>query len=625
MCYLVVCVFTAPSADGLAWIFFWPLMWVITEAPDADAFYYWNIRSDETSWEAPRGVDVEWRTKRSALGELYYHNPKTGETRWDLLPPEVFEDRIDCVSRLKAASRPIPSTHEDDAFDFVQCYRGKDVPPPGHVCSVGSCCPSLPSTAEERTASKDDRQSCWIAVFNAEGQIREYWDSIQGASSRHPPSGVVVEWNCTYSTEYSACYYCNVQTQEVRWEVPGNDDDNDAFFDVSCDFWQAVRLGSDAGERYCGQVGTVEAIYPRSSPKAFVVSVKLPAAQGGTTIDVRESSVLPLAVGDGVELRGEDGEPSGVFGVVTRSAESTFGDLEVRVVEGIEKDMVLTARATQLLPRSRLRSMEVDEAKLPWRTVQDLQFVCSEGKSHGYKLVLPHGLNRCCPKVTCSRCASAENAWPLLIYMHGAGGGHLMERSKKSMKLHALNFAAEHFVVASPKCEWKWKEEPHKWVLELVRQLRACSFIDPARIYLTGCSMGGMGTWELAAAAPELFAAVAPVAGHHQSARREYIAERLRSMPILSIAVPGDDTCPFADEEALWNLLLEKGNTRLQVYSANGINHAQMFGAAFTKAPVIFEWLLQHRRGDPCAGASDAAPADAAIAGAEGAACAGSA
>ena len=49
----------------------------------------------------------------------------------------------------------------------------------------------------------------------------------------------------------------------------------------------------------------------------------------------------------------------------------------------------------------------------------------------------------------------------------------------------------------SPQCDWDWKSSPKPWVNELVAALRAASFVDHKCVYLTGCSMGGMGVWEV--------------------------------------------------------------------------------------------------------------------------------
>jgi predicted peptidase len=182
------------------------------------------------------------------------------------------------------------------------------------------------------------------------------------------------------------------------------------------------------------------------------------------------------------------------------------------------------------------------------------------------------------------------------MFMHGTGGGSLLSNTKKALRSNGIEYVAARFVIVSPKCTWTWKQPAEPWVAELARQLRACSWVDPERIYLTGCSMGGMGTWEVAALVPDVFAAIAPVAGHHKADNNARLVEKLREMPIFAVHSTDDPTCPFQPEEELWQALRAGGNTRLQVCCAQSINHCEVFDRAYCDSPVIFEWLLKHRR-----------------------------
>ena len=107
-----------------------------------------------------------------------------------------------------------------------------------------------------------------------------------------------------------------------------------------------------------------------------------------------------------------------------------------------------------------------------------------------------------------------DRKWPLLLFLHGAG-----ERGAEldSVKIHGppRMIAEGHdfpFIVVSPQCpadEW-WTEDVLVALLdELVETLR----IDEDRIYVTGLSMGGYGTWALAEAIPDRLAAIVPICG----------------------------------------------------------------------------------------------------------------
>jgi len=133
---------------------------------------------------------------------------------------------------------------------------------------------------------------------------------------------------------------------------------------------------------------------------------------------------------------------------------------------------------------------------------------------------------------------------------------------------------------------------PKRWVTELVDVLRAAWWVDPNRIYLTGCSMGGMSTWELGAQRPDLFAAIAPVAAHHNAERTAYIAKQLRQTPIFVVHSLYDETCPSTKEEPLWNRLLQESNRWLQLNLAHDIDHCEMYERTYCDAPRLYEWLL---------------------------------
>ena len=104
--------------------------------------------------------------------------------------------------------------------------------------------------------------------------------------------------------------------------------------------------------------------------------------------------------------------------------------------------------------------------------------------------------------------------WPLVVFLHGAGerGDQLANVAKHGPPKLAAAGQKFPFLLASPQCpneEW-WTEQP---VLELIESLEEKYRIDPMRIYLTGLSMGGFGTWHTAAAHPDRFAAIVPICG----------------------------------------------------------------------------------------------------------------
>ena len=135
-----------------------------------------------------------------------------------------------------------------------------------------------------------------------------------------------------------------------------------------------------------------------------------------------------------------------------------------------------------------------------------------------YLLSLPEGYGE-----------DAARRCPLLLFLHGIGErGEDLERIKR----HGLPRVIERgdrlpFIVASPQCppgEW-WDVGTLVALLDEVEERYA---VDPDRIYVTGLSMGGYGTWRLALAQPERFAAIAPICGGGNPAQ----AQRIKHLPV---------------------------------------------------------------------------------------------
>ena len=109
---------------------------------------------------------------------------------------------------------------------------------------------------------------------------------------------------------------------------------------------------------------------------------------------------------------------------------------------------------------------------------------------------------------------SPQESWPVLLFLHGAGErGNDLDR----VKVHGppkLIAAGKDFpmIVVSPQCpsgQW-WRPNELSTLLDEIVEKYS---VDQDRIYVTGLSMGGYGTWALAAYSPERFAALVPICG----------------------------------------------------------------------------------------------------------------
>lgn len=119
--------------------------------------------------------------------------------------------------------------------------------------------------------------------------------------------------------------------------------------------------------------------------------------------------------------------------------------------------------------------------------------------------------------------------WPLVLFLHGSGeSGEDIQK----VKLHGPPELADKgkkfpFILLSPQSDVPsgWDD---KLLYQLLQHIKKSYRVDPDRVYLTGLSMGGFGTWTLAMKHPEEFAAIAPVCGGGDTAT----AWKLRHVPV---------------------------------------------------------------------------------------------
>jgi predicted peptidase len=106
--------------------------------------------------------------------------------------------------------------------------------------------------------------------------------------------------------------------------------------------------------------------------------------------------------------------------------------------------------------------------------------------------------------------------WPLVFFLHGRGerGSDLEAVLRYGVPPVVLRDASFPFITLSPQLpeDSEWVDY-HAELLAMLRYITTNLAVDPQRVYLTGLSMGGRGSWRLAVERPELFAAVVPICG----------------------------------------------------------------------------------------------------------------
>ena len=186
---------------------------------------------------------------------------------------------------------------------------------------------------------------------------------------------------------------------------------------------------------------------------------------------------------------------------------------------------------------------------------------------------------------------SSDNEWPLLLFLHGAGErGDDLELVKvhgpPKMIAQGKDFP---FVVISPQCP-----EGEIWSIEtlhaLINEVVETHRIDKSRIYVTGLSMGGYGSWGLAYTYPDLFAAAVPICGGGEPEK----APLMKEIPTWVFHGAKDTAVPLQrSQEMVDALKATGGDVRFTVYPEAG--HVGAWENAYGD-PELWEWLAKQRR-----------------------------
>lgn len=215
------------------------------------------------------------------------------------------------------------------------------------------------------------------------------------------------------------------------------------------------------------------------------------------------------------------------------------------------------------------------------QTEERLTAVLPVHVDYGYLLSKPEGYDD-----------DKTKKWPLLVFLHGAG-----ERGDNldALKRHGPPKLIEEgkkfpAVVVSPQCHSGQVWNPHG-VKGLVDQVSSAHRIDPTRIYLTGLSMGGFGTWETATEYPDTFAAIIPICGG--GGIRILALERVRHLPQWIFHGAKDSVVPAKFSQDMFNALQKLGApVQLEIYP--NADHDSWTATYSNEA--VWDWLFSQQK-----------------------------
>ena len=186
---------------------------------------------------------------------------------------------------------------------------------------------------------------------------------------------------------------------------------------------------------------------------------------------------------------------------------------------------------------------------------------------------------------------NSAQQWPLILFLHGAGErGDDLEKIRRFGLPQLIEKQPDFpFIVVSPQCPagtyWpRMVDDLNDMIERILEQYR----VDRGRVYLTGMSMGGYGTFYLAMAHPEKFAALAPICGGDPSK-----VSRIKHLPIWVFHGAQDNVVPIEESEIMVSALRKAGaNVMFTVYPHAGHDS---WTETYNNSE-LYEWFLRHQK-----------------------------
>ena len=184
--------------------------------------------------------------------------------------------------------------------------------------------------------------------------------------------------------------------------------------------------------------------------------------------------------------------------------------------------------------------------------------------------------------------------YPLLLFLHGAGekGNDNQKQLKHDpTKLAPKDvFGKNPMIVVAPQCpaDQFWSGQILDSVIKMVKDFEKELPVDPQRIYVTGLSMGGYGTWSSLALEPRLFAAAIPICGGGDAAS----VRKFDKVPVWAFHNDGDPTVPVDGSRSMIAALKKAGGE--PKYTEYQSTQHDAWSRTY-KDPALWEWLLKQK------------------------------
>lgn len=224
-----------------------------------------------------------------------------------------------------------------------------------------------------------------------------------------------------------------------------------------------------------------------------------------------------------------------------------------------------------------------------------------DGVTYHYQVFVPDGW-------------TAAKRWPVVLFLHGSGERGSDNRAQLSQGLppwlteHGKNFSAVVVIPQAPEGS-RWSGVTEKMALKALDDSISAWHGDRRRLYLTGLSMGGYGSWQIAVDHPGMFAAAAIICGgieHPNDAANLYlhgipagtidpyawVAAHIGALPVWIFHGALDDVVP-PQESRKMAAAIKARNGDVRYTEFPKLNHGSWQAAYATEA--LWPWLLSHQ------------------------------
>jgi len=192
-----------------------------------------------------------------------------------------------------------------------------------------------------------------------------------------------------------------------------------------------------------------------------------------------------------------------------------------------------------------------------------------------------------------------DKATPVILFLHGAGETKPAKDGKGKMPVEVgIGPAIKKrektfpFITIIPQAQtrgWQFEGPNAKMALGMLEAVEKEYKTDPKRTYLTGLSMGGFGTWSIATAMPDKWAAIVPICGRGDPMK----AEKLKDMPIWCFHGDNDTSVNVSGSRDMIEAIKKAGGSP-KYTEYPGVGHDSWTKAYDTDE--LYEWLLKQTK-----------------------------